>query len=63
MDTTGEQHLHIDHNIYKRRLDLKGQPIENPKKTGDYNFKIFFFLHFYKRIKSIFDHAHNEYNN
>ncbi|XP_023316165.1 endoplasmic reticulum-Golgi intermediate compartment protein 3 [Trichogramma pretiosum] len=33
MDTTGEQHLHIDHNIYKRRLDLKGQPIENPKKT------------------------------
>ncbi|XP_058461654.1 endoplasmic reticulum-Golgi intermediate compartment protein 3 [Malaya genurostris] len=31
-DTTGEQHLHIDHNIYKRRLDLHGQPIEEPKK-------------------------------
>lgn len=34
MDTTGEQHLHIDHNIYKRRLDLSGKPIEEPKKTG-----------------------------
>ncbi|XP_055537873.1 endoplasmic reticulum-Golgi intermediate compartment protein 3 [Wyeomyia smithii] len=31
-DATGEQHLHIDHNIYKRRLDLHGQPIEKPKK-------------------------------
>uniref|UniRef100_A0A1Q3FDV6 Endoplasmic reticulum-Golgi intermediate compartment protein 3 n=1 Tax=Culex tarsalis TaxID=7177 RepID=A0A1Q3FDV6_CULTA len=31
-DATGEQHLHIDHNIYKRRLDLKGNPIEAPKK-------------------------------
>lgn len=35
MDTTGEQHLHIDHNIYKRRLDLNGKPIEEPKKTGN----------------------------
>ncbi|XP_034944453.1 endoplasmic reticulum-Golgi intermediate compartment protein 3 isoform X2 [Chelonus insularis] len=33
MDTTGEQHLQIDHNIYKRRLNLDGQPIEDPKKT------------------------------
>ncbi|CAB0034530.1 unnamed protein product [Trichogramma brassicae] len=41
MDTTGEQHLHIDHNIYKRRLDLKGQPIENPKKTGAMMFQHF----------------------
>jgi hypothetical protein len=32
MDSSGEQHLQIDHNIYKRRLDLKGQPIEEPKK-------------------------------
>lgn len=31
-DATGEQHLHIDHNIFKRRLDLKGNPIEAPKK-------------------------------
>lgn len=33
MDTTGEQHLQIDHNIFKRRLDLDGKPIEDPKKT------------------------------
>ena len=33
MDTTGEQHLQIDHNIFKRRLDLSGKPIEDPKKT------------------------------
>lgn len=36
MDTTGEQHLHIEHNIYKRRLNLEGRPIEEPKKTGMY---------------------------
>ncbi|XP_012270092.1 endoplasmic reticulum-Golgi intermediate compartment protein 3 [Orussus abietinus] len=33
MDTMGEQHLHIEHNIYKRRLNLNGNPIEDPKKT------------------------------
>lgn len=33
MDTTGEQHLQIEHNIFKRRLDLSGKPIEDPKKT------------------------------
>ncbi|XP_063993800.1 endoplasmic reticulum-Golgi intermediate compartment protein 3 [Diachasmimorpha longicaudata] len=33
MDTTGEQHLQIEHNIYKRRLSLDGKPIEEPKKT------------------------------
>ncbi|XP_058829059.1 endoplasmic reticulum-Golgi intermediate compartment protein 3 isoform X2 [Topomyia yanbarensis] len=33
-DTTGEQHLHIDHNIYKRRLDLNGEPIEEAKKEN-----------------------------
>lgn len=32
MDSSGEQHLQIDHNIFKRKLDLKGQPIEDPKK-------------------------------
>lgn len=30
MDTAGEQHLHIEHNVYKRRLDLDGNVI-----TGD----------------------------
>uniref|UniRef100_A0A1L8DUP3 Endoplasmic reticulum-Golgi intermediate compartment protein 3 n=2 Tax=Nyssomyia neivai TaxID=330878 RepID=A0A1L8DUP3_9DIPT len=30
MDTAGEQHLHIEHSIYKRRLDLDGNVI-----TGD----------------------------
>uniref|UniRef100_A0A1B6DYG5 Endoplasmic reticulum-Golgi intermediate compartment protein 3 n=1 Tax=Clastoptera arizonana TaxID=38151 RepID=A0A1B6DYG5_9HEMI len=32
MDTAGEQHLHIEHNIYKRRLNLDGTPIEDPKR-------------------------------
>ena len=32
MDSTGEQHLHIEHNIYKRRLTLDGHPIEEAKK-------------------------------
>ncbi|XP_065074335.1 endoplasmic reticulum-Golgi intermediate compartment protein 3-like [Ochlerotatus camptorhynchus] len=31
-DATGEQHLHIEHTIYKRRMDLQGNPIEEPKK-------------------------------
>lgn len=34
MDTTGEQHLHIDHNIFKRRLDLNGKPMEDPQRTS-----------------------------
>ncbi|XP_029038334.1 endoplasmic reticulum-Golgi intermediate compartment protein 3 isoform X1 [Osmia bicornis bicornis] len=33
MDTTGEQHLQIEHNIFKRRLDLHGKPIEDPQRT------------------------------
>lgn len=40
MDTTGEQHLQIDHNIYKRRLNLEGAPIEDPKKTDLMDTKI-----------------------
>lgn len=32
MDSTGEQHLHIEHNIYKHRLNLNGEPIEEAKK-------------------------------
>lgn len=32
MDTSGEQHLQIEHNIYKRKLDLEGKPIEDPQK-------------------------------
>lgn len=32
MDSGGDQHLHIDHNIYKRRVDLSGHPIEEAKK-------------------------------
>lgn len=32
MDSSGEQHLQIDHNIYKRRYDLNGRPINDPIK-------------------------------
>ncbi|CAG9784479.1 unnamed protein product [Diatraea saccharalis] len=34
MDSSGEQHLQMDHNIHKRRLDLDGNPIEEPKKEN-----------------------------
>ncbi|XP_076671501.1 endoplasmic reticulum-Golgi intermediate compartment protein 3 isoform X2 [Andrena cerasifolii] len=33
MDTTGEQHLQIEHNIFKTRLDLHGKAIEDPQRT------------------------------
>lgn len=32
MDSAGDQHLHIEHNVYKRRVDLSGNPIEEAKK-------------------------------
>lgn len=32
MDSSGDQHLHIEHNIYKRRMNLDGHPIEEAKK-------------------------------
>lgn len=34
MDSSGDQHLHIDHNIFKRRLDLEGTPIDAAKKEN-----------------------------
>ena len=33
MDVSGEQHIDIEHNIYKRRLDLDGKPIEDDART------------------------------
>lgn len=32
MDSAGDQHLHIDHNIFKRRVDLNGDPIDEAFK-------------------------------
>lgn len=32
MDSSGEQHLQIEHNIYKRSLDINGNPINEPEK-------------------------------
>lgn len=34
MDSAGEQHLHIEHNIFKTRMNLDGHPIEEPKKEN-----------------------------
>lgn len=34
MDSSGEQHLEISHSIYKRRLDLEGNPLEEPKREN-----------------------------
>ncbi|XP_066951335.1 endoplasmic reticulum-Golgi intermediate compartment protein 3 [Macrobrachium rosenbergii] len=32
MDLSGEQHVNIQHNIYKRKLDMEGRPIDDPEK-------------------------------
>ncbi|XP_071525804.1 endoplasmic reticulum-Golgi intermediate compartment protein 3 [Panulirus ornatus] len=32
MDLSGEQHVNIHHNIYKRKLDLDGRPIQDPER-------------------------------
>lgn len=32
IDISGEQHINIDHNIFKRRLDESGKPIEKPER-------------------------------
>lgn len=42
VDNAGETHLKVDHNIYKRRLNLEGQPISDPEKSdGKIYFDIF----------------------
>jgi hypothetical protein len=33
VDNSGETHLQVDHNIYKRRLSLDGQHISDPEKS------------------------------
>lgn len=33
VDNSGETHLQVDHNIYKRRLNLEGQHISDPEKS------------------------------
>lgn len=35
MDVSGEQHINVEHNIYKRRIDLQGNPLEKPEKEKD----------------------------
>ncbi|GBN65040.1 Endoplasmic reticulum-Golgi intermediate compartment protein 3 [Araneus ventricosus] len=32
MDVSGEQQINLEHNIYKRRLDENGKPLEKPEK-------------------------------
>ncbi|XP_050727756.1 endoplasmic reticulum-Golgi intermediate compartment protein 3-like [Eriocheir sinensis] len=32
MDLSGEQHINIHHNIYKRKLDMDGRPIDDPER-------------------------------
>ena len=34
MDVSGEQHIDIEHNIFKRRFDLEGKPIQDPQKQA-----------------------------
>lgn len=32
MDLSGAQHVNIQHNIYKRKLDINGYPMEEPER-------------------------------
>ncbi|XP_047495356.1 endoplasmic reticulum-Golgi intermediate compartment protein 3-like [Penaeus indicus] len=32
MDLSGEQHVNVQHNIYKRKLDLQGRPLQDPER-------------------------------
>jgi hypothetical protein len=35
MDVSGEQHIDVDHNILKQRLDTNGLPVSSePEKEG-----------------------------
>lgn len=34
MDVSGEQHIGIEHNVYKRRLDLEGKPLEEAQREN-----------------------------
>ena len=37
MDVSGEQHIDIEHNVYKRRLDMNGKPIEMKERPFSVN--------------------------
>lgn len=37
VDNTDEMQLHVDHNIYKKRLDMEGNPISIPEKSNSKN--------------------------
>ena len=32
MDSSGESQVNVEHNIFKRKLDLDGNPVEDPEK-------------------------------
>lgn len=34
MDSSGEQHLEVSHTIYKKRIDLGGNALEEPKREN-----------------------------
>ncbi|XP_054164567.1 endoplasmic reticulum-Golgi intermediate compartment protein 3-like [Oppia nitens] len=34
IDVSGEQHINIEHNVFKRRLSLNGEPLEAPEKDN-----------------------------
>lgn len=64
MDSAGDQHLHIDHNIFKRRMDLEGNPIDVAKKEEiitsttkkEKNNSVCF--NFYRRSEKLFSSLH-----
>lgn len=51
VDNSGETHLQVDHNIYKRRLNLDGVPISDPEKSDGniFHFYLIDFLIFHNQ--------------
>ena len=45
MDVSGEQQIDVDHNMYKQRLDNKGDPIrDRPIKESKYPRTVYHFM-------------------
>lgn len=47
MDVSGEQQINLDHNIYKRRLDEHGKPLEKPEKESKYILLTYLYTFFF----------------
>ncbi|KPM11477.1 endoplasmic reticulum-Golgi intermediate compartment protein 1-like protein [Sarcoptes scabiei] len=57
-DVSGEQHINIDHNIFKRKLNENGDPIELPQKDNSHGLATF--QYYVKIIPTIYENLRDE---